>query len=234
MIPKEAIILAGGKGTRLMETVPGLPKALAPINGTPFLYFVLQYFISAGIEKFIFAIGHQHEPIEQFLVRNFPALTKRIIVEKEPLGTGGAIRNAIDQAVENTVAIINGDTLYKVRLDSMSAFHHMCGAECTIALKPMKSFNRYGEVVLNKDYSVAAFNEKREIREGLINGGLYLLNKRLFCENEFPDHFSFEEDYLGKKFNERKIYGVRQDGYFIDIGIPEDFKKAQEEFKPEV
>ena len=150
MKPRDAIILAGGQGTRLMNSVPGVPKVLAPVAGKPFLHYVLQNLIEAGIQRFIFALGKQYELIETFLDEQYPGLDRIIVAEKEPLGTGGAIMNAIGQANENTVAVTNGDTLFKVKLDNISGFHHMCGAECTIALKFMKSFNRYGEVVLNK------------------------------------------------------------------------------------
>jgi D-glycero-alpha-D-manno-heptose 1-phosphate guanylyltransferase len=233
MIPKTAIILAGGKGTRLKETIPGLAKVLAPVNGKPFLDYILKYFMAAGIERFIFSLGFHYEQVTVFLEEEYSTLSHTIIVEYVPLGTGGAIKKAMEHSGENTLAVINGDTLFKVKLNSMSAFHHMCGAECTIALKSMSSFDRYGEVTLNRDYSIASFNEKKQVSEGLINGGFYILNKRLFDENVFPEKFSFEEDYLAKKFKQRRIFGVRQEGYFIDIGVPEDYRRAQEEFKQE-
>ncbi len=231
MIPKEAIILAGGEGTRLRETLPGLAKVLAPVAGKPFLHYVLQYFSAAGIEKFIFALGAFHDQVENFLSKLQPTIDYSIVIEPEPLGTGGAIQHALNYCNENTVAVINGDSLFRVNLENISAFHHMCGAECTMALKPMKSFNRYGEVVLHHDYSIASFREKTEVKEGLINGGFYLLNKRLFSSHKMPVKYSFEEDYLGKLFAERRIFGVQQNGYFIDIGIPDDYLNAQADFK---
>jgi D-glycero-alpha-D-manno-heptose 1-phosphate guanylyltransferase len=230
MKPKEVIILAGGQGSRLINTVPGIPKVMAPVAGHPFIHYVLEYLIEAGIQRFIFALGKQHEPIEAYLNQQYADLERSIVTEDEPLGTGGAILNAIGHSTENTVAVTNGDTFFMVKLDNISGFHHMCGAECTIALKAMKSFSRYGEVVVNKDYTIAAFNEKKVVSEGLINGGFYILNKRLWLQNELPVQFSFEEDYLGKMYKDRRIYGVPQDGYFIDIGVPEDFFKAQEDF----
>jgi D-glycero-alpha-D-manno-heptose 1-phosphate guanylyltransferase len=234
MNPTELIILAGGQGSRLKEVVPDLPKSLAPVSGKPFLQYIISYFRSQGIKRFIFALGKQHEIIEQFLLEEHPSLEKIIVVEKKALGTGGALRNAIGFSRENTVAVTNGDTLFKVRLDAMAAFHHMCAAECTIALKPMKSFSRYGAVELNRDYSVANFSEKKYYEEGLVNGGVYIMNKRLFMLEQMPECFSFEEDYLGKKFSDKRIFGVKQDGYFIDIGIPEDYDRAQDEILDEI
>jgi len=231
MITKEAIILAGGEGTRLQSTVPGIPKTLAPVNGRPFLDYILNELIQSGIQRFIFAIGKEHSQIVDHLQTQYSHLDQVLVLEEKPLGTGGAIMKALQHCKENTVAIVNGDTLFKVKLDKMASFHHMCGAECTLALKPMKSFSRYGEVKLNRDYSIASFHEKTQVSEGLINGGFYLLNKRLFLENELNGEFSFEADYLEKKIGQRRIFGVVQDGYFIDIGVPEDYFRAQDEIK---
>ncbi len=234
MTPKTAIILAGGKGTRLSEELPGIPKVLAPVNGMPFLHYVLEYYIAAGIEKFIFALGHYHQQVSVYLEEIYPELDMTLVVESEPLGTGGAIMQALDHCAENTVAVINGDTLFKVKIGSLAAFHHMCGAECTIALRHMTSIDRYGEVSMNKDYSIASFNVSSHGKEGLMNGGFYLLNKRLFEQHVFPEKFSFEQDYLAVKVGQSKIYGVRQEGYFIDIGVPDDYHRAQLDFKLEL
>lgn len=234
MIPTHAIILAGGRGTRLSTEVPGIPKVLAPVNGKPFLHFVIQNCRSVGITKFTFALGYQHQLVEDYLKQNFSELDIRIVVERSALGTGGAIKAVLKQLTENSLAVFNGDTIFRIRLDSLAAFHHMSGAECTIALKSMVSVSRYGEVKLNKDYSIASFSEKGSDGEGLINGGVYIINKRLFEENNNPEIFSFEDDYLGVRYKERRIYGVKQSGYFIDIGVPDDYKKVQEELKDEL
>ena len=228
---REAIILAGGLGTRLRSAVPDLPKCMAPVNGKPFLSYVVDYFHGQGIEKFIFSLGYKHEIITDYLENHYPLLNKQYSIEDEPLGTGGAIRLACKKATEKTVLVLNGDTLFNIQLSKLSSFHHMCGAHCTLSLKPMKNFDRYGVVELNKDYSIKSFNEKQFYTEGFINGGVYALQAVKFLEEDLPAVFSFEKDYLEKKFTERRIYGVVQDAYFIDIGIPEDFKRAQEELK---
>jgi D-glycero-alpha-D-manno-heptose 1-phosphate guanylyltransferase len=102
-------------------------------------------------------------------------------------------------------------------------------AECTILLKPMKDFDRYGVVELTEDNLVKNFREKQVYESGNINGGVYILNKNKFLDEEFPSKFSFEKDYLEKFYTQRRIYGLVQDEYFIDIGIPEDYNKAQSE-----
>jgi D-glycero-alpha-D-manno-heptose 1-phosphate guanylyltransferase len=226
---KEAIILAGGLGTRLRTAVPDLPKCMAPVAGRPFLYYVIKYFQDQGIEKFILSLGYKHEAVEEYIMNDFRNNNITFSIEKEALGTGGAIKLACDHASEKTVLVLNGDTFFGVHLNKLAPFHHMCGADCTLSLKPMKNFDRYGVVGLNKDYSIQSFQEKKYYDEGLINGGVYALNVKKFKQEDLPEKFSFEKDYLEAFYRERRMYGVIQDEYFIDIGIPEDYEKAQKE-----
>ena len=226
---KEAIILAGGLGTRLREAVPDLPKCMAPVAGKPFLYYVISYFAKQGIDKFLFSLGYKHEIIEDYITSEFDTIQYTFCVEEKPLGTGGAIRLACEQATEKTALVLNGDTLFQVNLDKFAAFHHMCGADCTLSLKPMRNFDRYGVVTLNKDYSIESFREKDYYQEGLINGGIYALNVGKFQSENLPEVFSFERDYLEAYYKKRRMYGVIQDEYFIDIGIPGDYMRAQTE-----
>jgi D-glycero-alpha-D-manno-heptose 1-phosphate guanylyltransferase len=230
---REAIILAGGLGTRLRSAVPDLPKCMAPVAGRPFLHYVISYYQSQGIEKFIFSLGYMHEIIEEFLRKELLTTNYQLSIEKEPLGTGGAIRLACKKATEKTVLVLNGDTFFKIKSDKLSSFHNMCGADCTLSLKPMKNFDRYGVVELNKDYSIKDFQEKKYYENGLINGGVYALHAPKFLEKPLPKKFSFEKDYLEKFYTSRRMFGVAQDQYFIDIGIPEDYEKAQVEMKNE-
>lgn len=226
---KEAIILAGGLGTRLKETVPDLPKCMAPVAGRPFLFYVINYLRSQGIEKFIFSLGYKHEVIEEYLSANFPSLNYQCSIETEPLGTGGAILLACSKATEKHVVVANGDTLYKAQLHDAAIFHTHHMAECTLLLKPMTNFDRYGVVETDSEKLVTSFKEKQYFKEGNINGGLYMLDTGRFMDEEFPQKFSFEKDYLEKFYNRRRIYGMKDSSYFIDIGIPEDYNRAQTE-----
>ena len=228
---KEAIILAGGLGTRLRTVVPDLPKCMAPVAGKPFLYYVVSYFQNQGIEKFILSLGYKHEIIEEYIQAAFRNIDFKFSVEQEPLGTGGAIKLACTLVSEKTVLALNGDTFFKIDLNKLSPFHNMCGADCTLSLKPMRNFERYGAVGINKDYSIESFQEKRYYDEGLINGGVYALNTGKFRQENLPQKFSFEKDYLEALYRQRRMYGLIQDEYFIDIGIPDDFERAQIEFE---
>ena len=230
----EVIILAGGLGARLRPAVPDLPKCMAPVAGQPFISFVIDHFQKQGIQKFIFALGYKSEAFESFLSGILAPSSYQLSIEKEPLGTGGAIKEASLLAEGITALVVNGDTLFSISTNKLISFHHMCGADCTLSLKPMNNFDRYGVVELNKDYSIKNFQEKRHYREGLINGGVYALNVRRFREEALPGKFSFEKDYLEKFYDKRRMFAVVQDEYFIDIGIPEDYERAQKELQAKV
>jgi len=227
----EAIILAGGLGTRLRDTVPDLPKCMAPVAGQPFLAYVIRYLLSQGIEKFIFSLGFKHESIEYFLSTQFPTLAIQYAIEEQPLDTGGAIKLACKKATEENVLVVNGDTLFKANVAAMNDFHVEKRADCTLALKPMKDIHRYGVVELNDDRCVRSFKEKQFYEEGLINCGVYLLNVTSFMQLGMGDKFSFEKDYLEKFLERLRIYGLPQNEYFIDIGTPEDYDRSQKELR---
>ena len=226
---KECIILAGGLGTRLRSAVPDLPKCMAPVAGKPFLAHVIGYFQEQGVEKFIFSLGYKSEVIQDYLEAEYPALHKQYVIEQDPLGTGGAIQLACRQATEKNVLILNGDTLFSIQLPALTAFHEQHQAHCTLALKPMQHFDRYGVVEIADNGAIKSFKEKQFYESGLINGGIYALQVGALLKEGLPEHFSFEKDYLEKLYTVRPMYGVVQDEYFIDIGIPEDFEKANRE-----
>ena len=223
---REAIILAGGLGTRLRDALPDLPKCMAPVNNIPFIDYVISHLRKQGVEHFIFALGHRHEPITKHITDTYPDLKVSFSVEKEPLGTGGAIRLACSLATEKDVIVANGDTLYTIDANSLASFHRQHHALCTLALKPMKDFDRYGVVETDKDGHIQSFLEKKPYQAGLINGGMYALHVPAFMSLELAEKCSFEKDFLEKYAGSEKLMGVPEDAYFIDIGIPEDYKKA--------
>ncbi len=227
----EAIILAGGLGTRLRNTVPGLPKCMAPVNGKPFINYIIEYLRSQNIQRFIFSVGFLHEMISNHIQNEFPELDSSFVIEDKSLGTGGAIHLSIKKAHAENVLILNGDTLFKVNVTALFSLHEEKNADCTIALKPMQNFERYGVVEIDEEKKVLRFNEKKKYTEGLINGGIYVLNVPSFLKQSWPETFSFEKDYLENAPEKKNLYGDVQDAYFIDIGIPEDYERAQEELK---
>ncbi len=230
---KECIVLAGGLGTRLREAVPELPKCLAPVAGKPFLAYVIDHLRMQGIERFIFSLGYKSEMIETFLKQEYPTLDYETVIEEEPLGTGGAIAFALTKANSQHILVANGDTIFRISLQKIYEVHRSSNAECTLALKPMQNFERYGVVEINDQQKVLSFKEKQFYSEGLINGGIYLIDRIEFQKRSFPQKFSFEKDYLEAACDEDRFFASVQDAYFIDIGIPEDFAKAQMDLKKE-
>lgn len=226
---KEAIVLAGGLGTRLRDAVPDLPKCMAPVNGRPFISFLVHHLVQQGITHFIFSLGYRSEDFIKYLSELLPSGNYELVIETEPLGTGGAIQFAGSYARVENVLVVNGDSIFKTDISDLAEFHFVHNSYCTLALKPMENFERYGAVELNPDDTIASFREKQFYDKGLINGGVYILNIKRFLQEMFPDKFSFENDYLQKYYPHGKIYGMIQDAYFIDIGIPEDYQKAQTE-----
>jgi len=224
---KEAIILAGGLGTRLREAVPDLPKCMASVADRPFVSYVIDYLRMQGLEHFIFSLGYKAEAIEAYLAEHYPTLYYSTTVENEPLGTGGGIQLALSKSLHPHVLIVNGDTLFKIDGKTVYSFHQQHNAECTLALKSMQQFDRYGVVEVRDNGRIESFKEKQFYKEGLINGGVYILAKEKFLQRSFPQKFSFEKDYLETLCKTADFFGAVQDGYFIDIGMPSDYQQAQ-------
>lgn len=224
----ECVVLAGGKGTRLRSVVSDLPKCMAPVAGRPFLAWLLDDLREAGFDHIILSLGYKHEAVEAWVATRPDRDSITCVVEEEPLGTGGGVRLALRQAREDAVFILNGDTFFGVDYPAMQAFHRQSGAQATLALKPLRDFDRYGEVTLDGEGRITAFREKRPCAEGLINGGVYLLQRDALAE--MPERFSLEKDYLEPKAESADLAGFRSEGYFIDIGIPADYARAQRDF----
>lgn len=227
---REAIVLAGGFGTRLQKVVSEVPKPMAPVAGKPFLQYILDYLIAHKVTHAVLAVGYLRETIIDFFGDQYQSLKITYSIEDNPLGTGGGILQACNYLNGDNAFVINGDTFFDVDLIELSAYHQTNNALLTVALKKMEKFDRYGTVELGSDGKITGFLEKKYLDEGLINGGIYCLNKQVF-HPELPQVFSFEKEILEKEIVNRKIYGLRSEGYFIDIGIPEDYARAQTDFK---
>ena len=136
----QAVILAGGLGTRLRSVVSDLPKCMAPVAGRPFLFYVINYLRLQGVEKFIFSLGYKHEIIEDYLKDQFSTLSYQCSIEEEPLGTGGAIQLACQKATEKNVIVVNGDTLFKINVADIFSFHHRAGSRIHFIVKTDAAF----------------------------------------------------------------------------------------------
>ncbi len=228
---KEAIVLAGGLGTRLRKVVKDVPKPMADINGKPFLEYLLAFLAKQGIEKVILSVGYKYEIIKNYFGNSFLDMELLYSIENEPLGTGGGIRKSLFLVDSKVFFVVNGDTFFDVDLKKLFLFHKKKNSVLSVALKPMKSFDRYGSVKLDENKRIIDFEEKKYYVSGLINGGIYLLNKNFFMSFNLREKFSFEKDFLEKYYTMYDFYGLSFDDYFIDIGIPEDYERAKENFK---
>lgn len=224
----EAIILAGGFGTRLASVVD-VPKPMAPINDIPFLEYILNYLAKHQVTKIHLAVGYKHQVIVDYFGETYKNCTLNYVVEDTPLGTGGAVKKALKEVTSDQVFIINGDTFFDVDLIQMENHFNLKNATVSLALKPMKDFDRYGVVEVDETNRILAFKEKQHCENGAINGGIYLLKTNIFKELDFPEQFSLEQDYFDKYCSHANFFGFISDTYFIDIGIPTDYSKAQEE-----
>jgi D-glycero-alpha-D-manno-heptose 1-phosphate guanylyltransferase len=228
---KEAIILAGGFGTRLKTVVSDLPKPMAPVNGKPFLDYLLAYLAHYNIQKVVLSVGHLADKIIQQYGNSFKGISISYAHEKEPLGTGGGIRLAMEQCHSRDILVLNGDSFFDIDLNKLYEYH--CPYwDCTIALRKVADASRYGTIKLNYDL-IKEFREKDGLhKEGIINAGVYLLKRDFYLDKTKPHvNFSIERDFFEARINEMNISGIEQKAYFIDIGIPEDYQKAQNDFK---
>jgi len=225
----EAIVLAGGLGTRLRGVVHNVPKPMAPVQGRPFLALVLDQLVAAGFKAAIFAAGYRHEAIRSYFGDVYRGLALRYSVEREPLGTGGAIRLACDQAQARDVFVLNGDTYLELDFRAMLESHSHAGAMFTMAICRVPEIARYGALELRDD-RVQRFLEKGRSGPGWINGGTYVLGPDLRARLRPQGAFSFEHDLLEPEVESIRPLAFRSFGLFIDIGIPEDYARAQHIF----
>lgn len=216
---QEAIVLCGGLGTRLRSVISDVPKPMAPIKNKPFLAFVLEYLKKQNISRVVLAVSYKYEIIQEYFGNSYLGMQILYSIEKEPLGTGGAILEALNLINSDSCYVLNGDTFFDVNLDRLK----LDNSDICVALKPMKNFDRYGSVDIDNNSYISAFNEKRFTSNGLINGGVYLIKKNIFNSFNLPNKFSFEE-FFQENFLIFNAKATIFDDYFIDIGIPQDYK----------
>jgi D-glycero-alpha-D-manno-heptose 1-phosphate guanylyltransferase len=228
-----AIILAGGFGTRLQKVVNDLPKPMAPVNGEPFLNYQLNYLKHFGIKRVVLSVGYLADKIQDYYKSTHHGIEINYAVENMPMGTGGGTRIALEKCPENEILILNGDSFFDVNLSAYYDLHRKEKSEISLALRKVNDSSRYGTIETNTNHRIISFKEKtNNAAEGSINGGVYILNKALYLKNTpAENNFSIEKDFFEKQLNNLVIKGFEFNGYFIDIGVPEDYTKAQDDLK---
>jgi D-glycero-alpha-D-manno-heptose 1-phosphate guanylyltransferase len=224
----EAIVLAGGLGTRLQGMLQGLPKPMAPVAGRPFLEFLLSQLARAGCSRVILSVGHLHHVIETHFGVAWRGMIVDYEVENTPLGTGGALRAALAQGREENILVLNGDTFLHADYAQMMRFHAAGTAQLTIAVTHQPDIARYGGVLLDAG-RIVGFEEKGHSGPGFINAGAYVICRDFVWPPNLPGRFSFETDVLAPAIALLKPAAFKVNGLFIDIGIPEDLARAQTE-----
>jgi len=228
----EAIVLAGGFGTRLQQVVNTLPKSMAPVNGKPFLEYLLDFLRMSGITHVVLSVGYMRDTIKNHFGSVYRDVRIDYAEEEEPMGTGGGIRLALWKIQGTRAFAINGDSMFRVDLAGMMDAHIRNNADITIALRELQNTDRYGRVAMNRNFQIVGFEEKKEgAGTGFINGGTYIVEKMFLMEPEFRGRFSMEKDCFEKYYTRSRIFGFPSKSYFLDIGIPDTLKQAQDDFK---
>lgn len=227
----EAIVLAGGLGTRLRSVVDDVPKPMAPVQGRPFLAYVLDQLVDRGFHTAVLAAGYRHEAIRSYFGEEYRGLALVYSVESEPLGTGGAIRLACNQAHARYVFVLNGDTYLELDYGAMLDEHARAGAQLSMAVCQVSNVARYGTLEVSAGI-VRGFREKGQSGPGWINGGVYILGPELRARLPERAAFSFEHELLVPEVQSIQPIAFPAAGLFIDIGVPEDYARVQEIFTP--
>jgi D-glycero-alpha-D-manno-heptose 1-phosphate guanylyltransferase len=223
----EAIVLAGGLGTRLKKVVPDLPKPMAPVAGRPFLEILLSMLAGKGFTRVILSLGFMSEKISSHFGDDYLGMELAYEIEDQPLGTGGAIRAALARCEKDHAFIFNGDTYLDLEVDALEYLWQE-SHNPMIVVREVPDTARFGRVDIS-DGRVTDFLEKGESGLGLINAGCYVLPKDGLDEFPLGQLFSIETDYFIKNLHQIRFDGFITQGRFIDIGVPVDYALAQTE-----
>lgn len=230
----DAIILAGGKGTRLRGILDDCPKPMAIIAGRPFIEWLLLAVRHQGIERVLMCTGHLSEAVESYFGNGQNIGMELVYVHDPfPLGTGGAVRNALSKTNSKRLFVLNGDSYCRFDLPKLLKTHLSHNARASLSLVQVRDCSRYGSVKINEDGKVLAFLEKspRKI-PGLVNAGVYLLEREIVEEIPKGRMVSLEKEIFPNLIGSG-LYAILCKGFFIDIGTPESFNKAKKILKDE-
>ena len=227
----QVVILAGGLGTRLKTVVSDKPKVLAEVLNRPFLTYILDQVSFAGFREVVLCTGFKAEHIKKKLGQTYKSLHILYSTEEQPLGTGGALRLALPYLWSDVVLAMNGDSYIDVNLGAyVDWFFRKSNSDAAIVLTKLPDTTRFGNVVIDQDEHITAFNEKiAKENIGWINAGIYLMKKSLIAAIPTDRFYSLEREFF-PSLTGKKLLGFRVEGRFIDIGTPASYAGAQEFF----
>lgn len=226
----QAIVLAGGLGTRLRSVVADVPKPMAPIAGRPFLELLLGRLAGQGFSRTVLAVGYLGDVIVRHFGDEFQGMELCYRFEEQPLGTGGAVRLALERCTDDHAFVFNGDTFLDLRAAEVEALWQT-HREPVIVARAVADVARYGRLETAGPH-VVGFTEKGAPGAGLINAGCYVLPRQALDRRAPGVPFSLEQDYFHAAVKNSPVRVFVSDGYFIDIGVPEDYARAQHELAP--
>ena len=225
-----AIVLAGGLGTRLRAAVAGVPKSMAILDGRPFLEHLMDFWITQGITRIILAVGYMHDSICEHFGTHYKSASISYSIEHSPLGTGGGLLKAVRQASDKRdILVLNGDTIFEVTLGNLVQFHRDKESEWTIALFSSDKSARHLGVGVDHDGRIIEMQIKLGGLSRVSNGGAYIICTQMLVNQMYRDreYSSLEDEILPNLIaSRRRIFGLEFDAVFIDIGIPEDYLRA--------
>ena len=222
-----AVILAGGLGSRLGDLVKKIPKPALKINGKAFIFNIIENIIKYKVKEIIICVGYKYKVLKKIVGTSYNGVPIIYSIESEPLGTGGAIYNALPLIKSNYFFLLNGDSLFKVNLKKLKKFSLFKNSDVSFYLKKVSDSSRFGKVAIDNQGRVIKFLGKNHQGGGFINGGVYYVNKKVLNHYEGEKNFSFEDEILKKQYNSLQMFGLISRKKFIDIGIVTDLKKFE-------
>jgi D-glycero-alpha-D-manno-heptose 1-phosphate guanylyltransferase len=232
------VVLAGGIGSRLKEIVSDVPKPMAPVRGRPFLEYLLSYWVKNNAQHIVLSVGYKYQKIMDYFGSSFNEVPITYVIEHEPLGTGGALLKVLNEIrPKDEFILVNGDTLFLIDPLRIFDLHIKNNADLSMSLRQVDDAGRYHRICPDKAGKIIAIEQpNKKVASGQINGGVYIVNPGLFSGYDYDENqnISFENEMLPALINKHNIYGFSDGGDFIDIGIPEDFHKAQDYLSDEI
>ncbi len=221
----KAVLLVGGRGSRLANYLPqNTPKPMAEINGKPFLEYLIKYLVGQKFSEIILSVGFLKEQIINYFGNNFNGVKISYAEESEMLGTGGAIKNAFKNFNSEKFIVLNGDSFQEINFEKFIKKSQK--SNISLVIREVENSARYGSLEFNEN-KITNFIEKGKQGRGYINSGCYYIAREWFLGLDLPEKFSFEADFLMKFCNKIEINYYSEKGYFVDIGVIEDYQKAK-------
>lgn len=226
--PMDAVILCGGKGTRLKSVVSDRPKPMAALNDKPFLQLVMEYAAGYGFKRFILAAGYMGEVIEKHFSGAFPGYTVAVSHETQPLDTAGAVKNASSLIQTPQVLVMNGDSICRIDLRAFTEFHFSRGGRVSVAVAKVPDAGSFGSITMDSGGKILSFREKAGAGAGYVNAGIYILDKTVLDAVPPGTRYSMERDLLPALISGGEVYGYETESRLFDIGTPEGYREAGE------